>query len=104
MLNNHGSHVVRQKVLAANDLFNVPVSRSIDHFTSVVMRNAELKARDLVRFRIGDDRLEQILSKGRRRMDSVTRMFETLSERDRPFPPALKIRLEHRVPNQGSPV
>ena len=102
MLNNHRSHIARQKFRAVDDLFNVPDSRRIDHFMSVEMRNAERKARDLVRLKIGDDRLKQILSKGRKRIESMTRMFETLSERERPFPPALKIRLELGVPTQGS--
>lgn len=102
MLNNHRSHIARQKIRAVDDLFNVPDSRRIDHFMSVEMRNAERKARDLVRLKVGDDRLKQILSKGRKRIESMTRMFETLSERDRPFPPALKIRLDLRVPTQGS--
>ena len=102
MLNNHRSHIARQKIRAVNDLSNVPDSRRIDHFMSVEMRNAERKARDLVRLKIGDDRLEAILSKGRRRIDSMTRMFETLSERDRPFPPGLTVRQELGVPTQGS--
>lgn len=101
MLNNHRSHIARQKFRAVEDLFNVPDSRRINHFMSVEMRNAERKARDLVRLNVGDERLEQILSKGRKRIDSMTRMFETLSERDRPFPPALKVRPDLRVPTQG---
>ena len=97
MLNNHRSHIACQKFRAVNDLYNVPDSRRIDHFMDVEMRNAERKARDLVRLRIDNDRLEQALSKQRKRLDSMTGMFETLLKRERPFPPALKVRWKYRT-------
>ncbi len=100
MLSNHRSHIAWQKFRAVNDLYSVPDSRRIDHFMNVEMRNAERKARDLVRLRIDNDRLKQALSKERKRLDSMTRMFETLLERGRPFPPALKVRWKYRAPTQ----
>lgn len=57
--------------------------RRVGHFLDVEMRNAERKAGDLSRLNTGDDKLNKALAEGRKRIDSMARMYETLAERDR---------------------
>ena len=97
-LGNHRSHIARQKFRAIDTLFAVPDARRIDHFMNVELRSAERLARDLVHLNIDDHRLSKALSDWRKRIDSMTRVFETLSERTRPSPPPLKTRQGTRAP------
>ena len=97
-LGNHRSHIARQKLRAIDTLFAVPDARRIDHFMNVELRSAERLARDLVHLNIDDHRLSKALSDWRKRIDSMTRVFETLSERTRPSPPPLKTRQGTRAP------
>ena len=88
-----------QKIRAIDTLFAVPDARRIDHFMNVELRSAERLARDLVHLNIEDHSLNKTLSDWRKRIDSMTRMFETLSEQERPSLPSLKIAsgpLEHQ--------
>lgn len=66
------------------ELFQVPDVHRVRHFRHVEMRNAERKAGDLARLNTGDDKLNKALADGRKRIDSMARMYETLAERDRP--------------------
>ena len=98
MLDNHRSHIARQKFRAIDALFAVPDARRIDHFINMELRAAERLARDLVHLDIDDGGLNKALSDWRKRIDSMTRMFETLSEWTRPSPPPLKMRQGPGVP------
>ena len=102
MLDNPRAHIARQKFRAISELFQVPDARRIGHFLNVEMRNAERKAGDLARLSTGNDRLDKALAEGRKRIDSMIRMYEALSERDRPFPPALRRRQAPGVPTEWS--
>ena len=82
-LENHRSHIAREKFRAIDALFEVPDTRRIDHFISGELRAAERPAR----LDIDDGRLNKALSHWRKRIDSMTGMFETLSEGIRPSPP-----------------
>ncbi len=101
-LENHRSHIARQKFRANDALFEVPDARRIDHFINRELRAAERLARDLVHLDIDDGRLNKALSHWRKRIDSMTRMFETLSEDIRPSPPPLKMRQGPRAPTHRS--
>ena len=68
----------------------------------VELRGAERLARDLVHLNVDDGRLNKALSDWRKRIDSMTRMFETLSERPRPSPPPLKRRQGPGAPTYRS--
>ena len=102
MLSNHRSHIARQKIDAIDALFAVPDARRIDHFMNVELRSAERLARDLVHLNIEDPRLNKALSDWRKRIDSITRMFETLSEQKRPSPLPLKMRQSPVAPTHRS--
>ena len=65
------------------------------------LRGAERLARDPVHVNVDNSQFNKALSDWRKRMDSMTRMFETLSEQTRPSPPPLNQRqgsglLNHR--------
>ena len=102
MLENHRAHIARQKFRAIEALFAVPDARRVDHFIDVDLRSAERLARDLVHLNLVDDGLTKSLSNWRKRIDSMTRMFETLSERTRPSPPPLKRRQGPGAPTHRS--
>ena len=102
MLDNHRAHIARQKFRAIEALFAVPDARRVDHFINVDLRSAERLARDLVHLNIDDDGLSKSLSNWRKPIDSMTRMFETLSERTRPPPPPLKRRQGPGAPTHRS--
>ena len=102
MLENHRSHIARQKFRAIDALFDVPDARRVYHFLNVELRGAERLARDLVHLNVDDVRLNNTLSDWRKRIDSMTRMFETLSERTRPSPPPLKRRQGPGAPTHRS--
>ena len=92
MLENHRSHIAQQKFSAIDALSAVHDSRRIYHFMNVELRGAERLARDLVHLNVDDSRLNRALLDWRKRIDSMTKMFETLSERTRPSPPPIKQR------------
>ena len=48
MLENHRSHIARQKFRAIDALYTVPDARRVYHFINVELRGAERLARDLV--------------------------------------------------------
>ena len=100
MLDNHRAHIARQKFRAIEALFAVPDARRVDHFINVELRSAERLARDLVHLNIDDNGLSKSLSNWRKRIDSMTRMFETLSGRTRPSPPPLERRQGPGAPTQ----
>ena len=102
MLDNHRAHIAWQKFHAINTLFEVPDTRRPDHFINVELRSAERLARDLVHLNLDDDSLNKALSDWRKRTDSMTRVFETLSERKRPSPPPLKTRQGRAAPTHRS--
>ena len=102
MLNNHRAHIARQKFRAIEALFAVPDARRVDHFIDVDLRCAERLARDLVHLNIDHDGLGESLTKWTKRIDSMTRMFKTLSERTRPSPPPLKRRQGPGAPTHRS--
>ena len=98
MLEIHRSHIARQKFRAIDALYAVPDARRVHHFINVDLRGAERLARDLVHLNVDDGRIDKALSDWRKRIDSMTRMFETLSERTRPSPPPLKRRQRPAAP------
>lgn len=102
MLGNHRSHIARQKMRAIDTLFAVPDTRRIDHFLNVELRSAERLARDLEHLNIDDHNINKALLDWRKRIDSMTRMFETLSERKRPSLPPLKVRQSPAAPTLSS--
>lgn len=83
MLANPRAHIAQQKRRAISELQQVPDARRIAHFLDAEMRTAERKAGDLARLNTGDDKLNKALVEGRKRIDSMARMYETLAERDR---------------------
>ena len=101
-LENHRSHIARRKFRAIDALFEVPDTRRIDHFINGELRAAERPARDPVHLDIDDGRPNKALPHWRKRIDSMTRMFETLSEGIRPSPPPLKMRQGPRAPTHRS--
>ena len=56
MLENHRSHIARQKVRAIDALYAVPDARRVYHFINVELRGAERLARDLVHLNVDDGR------------------------------------------------
>ena len=90
------------KIRAIDALYAVPDARRVHHVINVELRGAERLARDLVHLDIDDGRLNKALSDWRKRIDSMTRMFETLSERTRPSPPPLKPRQGPGAPTYRS--
>lgn len=91
-LGNHRSYIAQQKFRAIDTLFAVPDERRIDHFMNVELRSTERLARDLVYLKVENHRINKALSGWRKRIDSMTRTFETLSEQKRPSQPPLKTR------------
>ena len=91
-------HAIR----AVDALYAVPDARRVYHFINVELRGSERLARDLVHLNVDDGRLNKALSDWRKRTDSMTRMFETLSERTRPSPPPRKRRQGPGAPTHRS--
>lgn len=102
MLENPRAHIAQQKIRAIVELSQVPDARRIRHFLDVEMRKAERKAGNLVRLKTGDDRLDKTLAEGRKRIDSLIRVYEKLSERNRSSPPPLIRRRSPSAPNEWS--
>lgn len=102
MLDNPRAHIARQKFRAVNDLFKVPDTRRIWHFVEVEMRNIERKARDLARLKTGNEKLNIALVRGKDRIVSLMRIYETLAELERPYPPALIRRQLPTAPTEWS--
>ena len=63
------------------------------------MRDAERKAGDLVHLNLENDKLKTALIAGRKRIDSMARMYEVLAEWDRPVARPVRRR---NVPVTGS--
>jgi hypothetical protein len=89
MIDKPRAHIAYQKFHAINELFSVPGARRAAHFLNVEMRHAERKAGDLARLNTGDEKLNSILLKGRKRIDSMARMYETIAESNRTAPPPM---------------
>lgn len=89
MLENTRAHIARQIFGTLDLLSQVPDARRATHFIEANLREAERKARELSRLNVGDEKLDKIIKRGRKRIDSLARMYEKFSERDRPDPPAL---------------
>lgn len=103
MLDNPRAHIAQQKRRAIAGLQQVPDARRIGHFLDGEMREAERKASDLARLNTRDDKLNKALAEGRKRIDSMARMYETLAERDRPALRPMRRRNAHGgVSGQGS--
>ncbi|MCA8907703.1 MAG: hypothetical protein KDA64_07435 [Rhodospirillaceae bacterium] len=83
MLDNPKAHIAQQKSRAISDLFRVPDSWRVGYFLNTELQNAKRKADELSRLDTGDDRINEALVKGRKRIEDMTAMYETLAERDR---------------------
>ncbi|MGF1607544.1 MAG: hypothetical protein ACFB22_14540 [Rhodothalassiaceae bacterium] len=88
MFDKPKAHLAFQSFQKANALFEVPDSRRAAHFLETEVRTAERKAGDLSHLKTGDNRLNKALADGRKRVDSLARMFETMLENERITPPA----------------
>lgn len=99
MLDNPKAHIAYQKQAALENLFVVPDARRVSHFLDGEMRLAERKAGDLARLNLADEKLKNVLTKGRKRIDSMARMYEDLAE-DGPMT-ALPIRRRNRNVGAG---
>lgn len=95
MLDNPRAHIAQQKRRAIAALQQVPDARRVGHFLDGEMRGAERKAGDLARLNTGDDKLNKALAEGRKRIDSMARMYETLAERERPVLRPMRMRNAH---------
>jgi len=103
MLANPRAHIAQQKRRAIAALQQVPDARRVEHFLDGEMRDAERKAGDLARLITGEDKLNKALAEGRKRIDSMARMYETLAERDRPALRPMRRRNAHGgASRQGS--
>lgn len=89
MLDKPRAHLAYQRFQAMQRLFEAPDLRRAQHFLDTDMRDAERKAGDLARLKTGDDKTNKALADGRKRIDTLARTFETLTELDRPTPPPL---------------
>ena len=98
-LENPRAHIAYQKRRTVSTLYQIPNSRRIGHFLNVEMRDAERKAGDLVHLNLEDDKLKTTLIAGRKRIDSMARMYEVLAEWDRPVARPVRRR---NVPVTGS--
>jgi len=82
-VDNPRAHIARQKHQDVDDLSKVPDARRAQHFLERQMRTAERKAGDLARVNTGREELNKSLAAGRKRIDSMARMYETLADRER---------------------
>ena len=89
MLDKPRAHIAYQRFHSMEGLFKTPDIHRAQHFLDNEMRNAERKARDLSRLDTGDDKVNKALAAGRKRIDTMARMFETLTELDLAAPPPL---------------
>ena len=86
MLENPRAHIAQQQFTVIDRLASVPDTRRIGHFLETDLRRAERAARDLARLNTGNDKLNEALVVGRKRIDRMARMYETLTERERGAP------------------
>ena len=86
MLENPRAHIAQQQFTVIDRLASVPDTRRIGHFLETDLRRAERAARDLARLNTGNDKLNEALVEGRKRIDRMARMYETLTERERGAP------------------
>lgn len=77
-LDNPKAHIARQAARALEALSAVPNSHRAEHFMNTEMRNAERKARDLAGLETGSESVDKRLSKASKRIDSLSRTFDTL--------------------------
>ena len=82
MLENPRAHIARQQFAMIDRLHSVPDSWRVEHFINVELRGAERTARDLARLNTGNEKLNGVLVEGRKRIDRMARMYETLAERE----------------------
>ena len=95
-LKNPKSHIAYQRLTSVRKLAQVPDRHRANHFLDNEMRSAERKARDLSKLKTGDENLNVRLAKGRKRIDSLARTFETLvPTNDDEFPLPVIRRTEH---------
>jgi len=93
MLANPKSHMAYQRGKEVSDLAAVPDNRRAEHFLARNMVNAGRKARDMAQLKTGDESINKRLLAGRKRIDSLSRVVETLvAEADGTAPPPLKRR------------
>ena len=96
------SHAIRTGEASYRRLEDLHAEGRLPARAVVELRGVERLARDLVHLNVDDGRLNKALSDWRKRIDSMTRMFETLSERPRPSPPPLKRRQGPGAPTYRS--
>ena len=104
MLENPRAHIARQHFAVIDQLGSVPDTRRIGHFLDIDLRGAERAARDLARLNTGNDKLNGALVEGRKRIDRMARMYETLAERERGAPLPMRQRCSKGVTSgHGAP-
>ena len=86
MLADPRAHIAWQRFRVVRELARVPDARRPEHFVEVEVRKADRAARDLAALRTGKQSVDKALAKWRKRMDGMSRMFETLAEEARPSP------------------
>jgi hypothetical protein len=79
MQDNLKGHIAVQRFKSVGAIDAVPDNHRAQHFLDNEMRSAERKARDLAQLTTGDDKVDMKLAKGRKRIDSLARTFETLT-------------------------
>lgn len=78
MRDNLKAHIAYKQLTSIQELSKVPNRHRASHFLDNEMRSAERKARDLSRLQTNDKSLNERLAKGRKRIDSLARTFESL--------------------------
>ena len=101
MISNPRAHTSRQRLLAVENLFQVPDALRISHFLSQDMDGARRKASELARLRTGKEKLDNVLRAKKETIEQMIGMYETLAERDRPSPPAVIRRNGFPMPAKG---
>jgi hypothetical protein len=86
------AHLAFQWFEKMDRIERIPDTRRAEQFLANDIREAERKARDLARLKVGDEKIGGAIAKGRKRIDSLARMFETLFEIDRPQARAIRRR------------
>lgn len=102
MLANPRAHIARQRILAVEGLYEIPDALRIEHFLKFDMDSARRKASDLSRLKLDKSGLEGTIKANRKRIEDMIGMYESLADRERPFPPALIRRQGINLPAQGT--
>ncbi len=100
MLKNPRTHIARQQFTMIDRLGSVPDTRRIGRFLDIELRGAERAARDLARLNTGNDKRNEVLVEGRKRIDRMARMYETLAERERGTPLPMRQRSSDATENR----